>query len=117
VGIELSASACDDFAINLHEFDNVELYQGAVEQVLPVLNLRAGTVLIDPPRTGLDRMTRDAILKMEPERVVYVSCDPATLSRDLKYMLQQGYYLTQVTPFDLFPQTFHVETISLLTRR
>lgn len=112
VGIEASPGACDDFVFNLDEFDHVELYQGTAEAILPGLEIRPRAVLVDPPRAGVDRRAMDAILSMAPAAIVYVSCDPATLSRDARRLVEGGYHLRQVTPFDLFPQTFHIESIS-----
>lgn len=116
IGIELSESACDDFAVNLDEFDNVELYVGSVEQILPSLDVRPKMVVVDPPRAGIERAALDAIIGMQPEVIAYVSCDPATLARDIKRLAAAGYRLEQITPFDLFPQTYHVETVVLMTR-
>ncbi|MCL4562520.1 MAG: class I SAM-dependent RNA methyltransferase [Chloroflexi bacterium] len=113
MGVELSQAACEDFAANLDEFDNVELYQGAAEDVLPALQVRADGMVVDPPRSGLDPRALDAIAAMQPPVLVYVSCDPSTLARDAKRLLAKGYTLEQVTPFDLFPQTYHIESISL----
>jgi 23S rRNA (uracil1939-C5)-methyltransferase len=116
IGIELSASACADFAVNLDEFENVELYEASAEAVLPALNVKADIVLLDPPRAGLDKAALDALMALQPPMIIYVSCDPSTLARDLKRMLEHGYTLQQVTPFDLFPQTYHIESISVLTK-
>ena len=115
IGIELSDSACDDYATNLDEFDNVSLYMGAVEEVLPSLEIHPDVVVIDPPRAGLDKRVITAIVTARPQKVIYVSCDPATLARDVKRFSQQGYNLVSVTPFDQFPQTHHIETISLFS--
>jgi len=115
IGIELSDSACDDYATNLDEFSNVDLYVGAVEGVLPTLTVHPDILVIDPPRAGLDQRVISAIAKLLPEKVIYVSCDPATLARDIKRFDQSGYTLQSVTPFDQFPQTYHIETISLMT--
>lgn len=116
IGVELSESACDDFAVNLDEFDNVELYMGAAETILPALKIKPDIVLIDPPRSGIERRALDALIALQPEQIAYVSCDPATLARDVKRLTSGGYRLSRVTPFDLFPQTYHVETICLLER-
>ncbi len=116
IGVEVSPSACADFAANLDEFDNVELYQGTAEQVLPALDVRPGAVMVDPPRAGLERAALDALVRLAPPVLVYVSCDPATLARDLKRLLAAGYTLEETQPFDLFPQTYHIESISLLRR-
>jgi 23S rRNA (uracil1939-C5)-methyltransferase len=113
IGIESSPSACEDFAINLDEFDNVELYEGLAEEILPHLKAKPDIVLVDPPRAGLDKHVLDGILKRNPQVLAYVSCDPSTLARDSKRMIEGGYKLKQVAPFDLFPQTYHIESISL----
>ncbi len=112
----MSESACEDYAVNLDEFDNVELYVGAAEQILPALKIQPDIVVVDPPRAGIERQALDALIELQPNTIAYVSCDPATLARDLKRLVAAGYRLEKVTPFDLFPQTFHVETIALLTR-
>jgi 23S rRNA (uracil1939-C5)-methyltransferase len=113
IGIESSSSACEDFAVNLDEFDNVELYEGLAEHVIPLLEAEPDVVLVDPPRAGLDKHVVDGILKLNPQVIAYVSCDPSTLARDSKRIIEGGYILKQVTPFDLFPQTYHIESISL----
>ena len=120
-GIESAPTACEDFALNLDEFENVALYEAAAEDVLPLLDLRPDVVLLDPPRAGLDRRALDAVLKLAPATIAYVSCDPSTLARDAARLVSTsstqgisgGYRLTDVTPFDLFPQTFHIESISI----
>lgn len=116
IGVELSEAACEDYAFNLDEFDNVELYMGEAEMVLPLLNLRPDIVLVDPPRAGIERKALDALVGLQPPTIAYISCDPATLARDIKRLTAAGYKLMQVTPFDLFPQTYHIETISWLQR-
>jgi 23S rRNA (uracil1939-C5)-methyltransferase len=116
VGIELSESSCNDFAVNLDEFENVSLYIGAVEEILPELKLKPQAVLLDPPRAGIDPNAMAALIEAAPQQIVYVSCDPATLARDVQKMVAAGYVLESVTPFDLFPQTYHVECISVLTK-
>jgi 23S rRNA (uracil1939-C5)-methyltransferase len=116
IGIESSPSACDDFTANLDEFEAVELYQAPAEEVLPGLVVSADAAIVDPPRAGLDKRTLQAIVDLGTHRLAYVSCDPSTLSRDARYLIAKGYRLIQVTPFDLFPQTFHIESISLFER-
>jgi len=115
-GIELAESACNDYAANLEEFDHVSLYMGKVEHVLPVLEIKPDLVLLDPPRAGLDPKALEGLLKAAPQEIIYISCDPATLARDLQRLTAEGYALKNVTPFDLFPQTFHVETITMMSR-
>jgi 23S rRNA (uracil1939-C5)-methyltransferase len=116
IGIESSASACEDFTVNLDEFDNVELYEGNAEEVIPFLEAKPDIVVVDPPRAGLDKTVVDGILKLEPNLVAYVSCDPSTLARDAARLINGGYRLKHVTPFDVFPQTYHIESISLFER-
>jgi SAM-dependent methyltransferases related to tRNA (uracil-5-)-methyltransferase len=113
IGIESSPSACEDFAVNLDEFDNVELYEGLAEEVIPYFEAKPEIVLVDPPRAGLEKRVVDGILELRPRFMAYVSCDPSTLARDSKRLIEGGYKLKQVTPFDLFPQTYHIESISL----
>jgi len=116
IGIELSESACNDYASNLEDFDHVSLYVGAVEEILPALQEKPDVVLLDPPRSGLDQAVIDQLIKLAPDQIVYVSCDPSTLARDLRLLTAGGYTLDMVQPFDLFPQTFHIESISILSR-
>jgi 23S rRNA (uracil1939-C5)-methyltransferase len=116
IGVESFPSACKDFAFNLDEFDNVELYEGLAEDVIPHLDLNADVVLLDPPRAGLEKRVVDGLLKLNPGVIAYVSCDPSTLARDAARLINGGYKLKDVTPFDLFPQTFHIESISLFER-
>lgn len=116
IGVESSESACEDFAVNLDEFEGVELYEGAAEDVIPHLEAEPALVLVDPPRAGLERQVLDSILKMNPPTLLYVSCDPSTLARDAARLAAGGYRLVEVTPFDLFPQTYHIESISLFQR-
>jgi 23S rRNA (uracil1939-C5)-methyltransferase len=116
IGIELSPWAVNDFVANLDEFDNVEIYQAAVEDVLPQLPVEPEAVIIDPPRSGLHPRVVDALLDKKPEKIVYVSCDPATLARDVRRLLEGGYRLEEIQPFDMFPQTYHVETVCFLKR-
>ena len=83
IGIESSESACEDFAINLDEFDNVELYEGAAEEILPGLVSHASSVtymIVDPPRAGIEKHALDAIINIKPQVIAYVSCDPSTLA-------------------------------------
>lgn len=116
IGVETSESACEDFAFNLDEFDNVELYEGTAEEVLPALAGRLDSstyVIVDPPRAGIEKHVLDAIISIKPQIIAYVSCDPSTLARDAARLINGGYRLVEVTPFDLFPQTYHIESISI----
>jgi 23S rRNA (uracil1939-C5)-methyltransferase len=116
IGIESSPSACDDFTVNLDEFDTVELYEAPAENVLPALDLKPDIVIVDPPRLGLDKRALDALLVPGPARIAYVSCDPSTLARDAARLIAGGCRLIQVTPFDLFPHTYHIESISIFEK-
>lgn len=116
IGIELSASACEDFAVNLNEFEGVELYEGLAEDVIPHLEADPALVLVDPPRAGLERAVLDSILRLNPPTILYISCDPSTLARDAARLIAGGYRLVEVTPFDMFPQTYHIESISLFQK-
>ncbi len=113
VAIEAAESSCADFAVNLDEFENVELYQAAAEEVLPYVQFQPQVILVDPPRSGLDVAALNGLLDQKAEWLAYVSCDPATLARDARRLLAGGYQLISMTPFDLFPQTFHIESISI----
>ena len=73
-------------------------------------------IVVDPPRKGCDIKALETIIKMEPKRIVYVSCDPATLARDVKYLREQGYRLQRVRACDMFPNSFHVETVVQLSK-
>ena len=112
VSIETSPNACQDFTTNLDEFDHVELYEAAVEDVLPALDLQPDVILVDPARSGLARGALDGILSLAPQTLAYISCDPATLGRDAKRLSSGGYQLQKITLFDLSPQTYHIESIS-----
>ena len=115
IGIESSLPTCEDFTVNLDEFDHVELYEGAAEDVIPLLEAEQPIVLVDPPRAGVDKRALDGIRELAPGFIAYVSCDPSTLARDVARLIAGGYRLIDVTPFDLFPQTYHIESISLFT--
>lgn len=116
IGIESSLSACEDFSVNLDEFDHVELYEGTAEDVIPRLEAEQPLVLVDPPRSGVDKHALDGIRELSPQVIAYVSCDPSTLARDAARLIAGGYRLGEVTPFDLFPQTYHIESIAIFEK-
>jgi 23S rRNA (uracil1939-C5)-methyltransferase len=119
IGVESSESACEDFAVNLDEFDNVELYEGTTEDVLPGLVKQIAEqsiMIVDPPRAGIEKSALDAIIEIQPQVIAYVSCDPSTLARDAGRLINHGYRLMEVTSFDLFPQTYHIESISIFEK-
>jgi 23S rRNA (uracil1939-C5)-methyltransferase len=98
---------------------NVEFYAGKAEKVLPKLyskNIKANVVIVDPPRKGCEKEVVDTIIKMQPEKVVYVSCNPSTLARDIKILEEGGYILNNVQPVDMFPWSHHVESVVLMSR-
>ena len=116
VAIEVEPSACQDYVVNLDEFDNVELYEAPAEVTLGSVDFHPDAIIVDPPRAGLEGAALDGLLRQQPQWLAYVSCDPATLARDVRRLAAGGYELVQVTPFDLFPQTYHVESISLFEK-
>ena len=103
----------------LNGVQNVEFFVGKSEEVIPELindNVKADVIVVDPPRKGCDQKLLKAIGETKPERVVYVSCDPSTLARDLKILDEYGYKTVEVQPVDMFPQTSHVETVVLMSK-
>ena len=94
---------------------------GKAEEVLPKKyreeGIKADVIVVDPPRKGCDEALLSTIVQMQPKRVVYVSCDSATLARDLKYLTNEGYVVTKGTVVDQFPHTVHTEAVCLLSRK
>ena len=121
-GVEIIPAAIENAKENarLNGFDNTEFFVGKAEEVLPEQFARTGeradVIVVDPPRKGCDETLLSTIIKMQPDRVVYVSCDSATLARDLKYLCERGYELKKVCPVDMFPNTVSVETVVLLSQ-
>ena len=120
VGIEIVKEAILDAKKNAkrNQISNVEFLQGAAEDVIPMLykkGLQADVVVLDPPRKGCDENVVHTILKINPQKIVYVSCDPATMARDIK--LLENYEIKIVQPVDMFPHSSHVETIVLIQKK
>ena len=124
MGVEIVADAIDDAKGNarLNGIENAEFICGAAEDVVPsVINKdskskRPDVVVVDPPRKGCDKTLLETIATMNPKRLVYVSCDSATLARDIKILTELGFVLKKVRPVDMFPHTVHVESCVLLER-
>jgi 23S rRNA (uracil1939-C5)-methyltransferase len=120
IGLEVQAEAVEQAQINaqFNGITNVTFQVGAVENLLPQLGIKPDIVMLDPPRQGCDRAVLETLLLLQPSHIVYVSCKPATLARDLKILCQAGgYQLTHVQPADFFPQTHHVECAAFLVPR
>jgi len=117
VGIEVSKSACADFAVNLDRYEHISLYEGTVERALPVIHVSPDCVVIDPPRKGINRFAIDALVEKKPPVIIYVSCNPSTLARDVKRLMRSGYSLERSVLVDMFPQTYHIESVNYLTRK
>lgn len=121
-GVEIVPQAIDDARANasLNGMENVEFFVGKAEEVLPEQyeknQVYADVIVVDPPRKGCDSVCLDTIVKMGPKRVIYVSCDSATLARDVKYLGERGYKVENVRPVDMFPWSGHVETVALLVK-
>ena len=122
-GVEVIPQAIEDAQANAgrNGIENVEFFVGKAEEVLPEKYEREGitadVIVVDPPRKGCDRECLETMLKMVPERIVYVSCDSATLARDLRVLCDGGYEVKRVRAVDMFPQTVHVETVVQLFRK
>ncbi len=121
-GVEIVPQAIEDAKKNaeLNGTTNAEFYVGAAEEVLPKMyrerDIIADVIVVDPPRKGCAESLLDTIIKMAPRKVVYVSCDPATLARDLKYLALHGYEVKKARPVDMFGHASHIETVCLLTK-
>ena len=123
-GVEIIPQAIEDAKVNskLNNLNNAEFYVGAAEDVMPAKykesggTMKADVICVDPPRKGCEESLLDTVVAMEPKRIVYVSCDPATLARDVKYLEEKEYKLEKVCPVDQFGHTGHVETVCSLSK-
>ncbi len=117
-GVEIIKEAIENAKENakLNGVKNSSFYVGDTKLVLDKINSNFDTVIVDPPRAGLDKKVVDDIIKISPSTLVYLSCDPMTLARDLK-LLSEKYEIVEVTPYDMFPNTYHVETLVLLKKK
>lgn len=116
IGIEEAAGAVADARLNAAEMDNVEFIEGGVEAILPRLDRPIDLAVLDPPRQGCKPEALAALIELAPCRIVYVSCDPATLARDARKLTDGGYQLVEVQPVDMFPQTYHIESAALFEK-
>ena len=128
-GVEIIPAAIEDARGNAarNGLDNTEFFVGKAEEVLPEYyadyakehpgeHARADVIVVDPPRKGCERSVLDTMVQMEPERIVYVSCDSATLARDVKYLRENGYEIRKAKATDMFPMSVHVEVVCCLHR-
>jgi 23S rRNA (uracil1939-C5)-methyltransferase len=120
-GVEVAEESIKDARTNarLNKINNIEFTTGKAEETLPFLierGIEANKVIVDPPRKGCDKKVLDAIVKINPEKIVYVSCNPTTLARDLKILVENGYKVVEVQPIDMFPHTAHIESVTLLEK-
>ncbi len=115
IGIEEARSAIRDAVYNGQDVPTARFIQGKTEAVLPGLDPPPDAVVLDPARVGCHPDVLNALLNLRPRRVVYVSCDPSTLARDLRILVDGGYKLHEVQPLDMFPQTYHIESVATLT--
>lgn len=121
-GVEIIPEAIENAKENAkaNNIDNAEFFVGKCEEVIPQLIEKcasAEVVVVDPPRKGCEKSLLEALVKMNPERIVYVSCDPTTLARDLAILGERGYETKEVQPVDMFSHTSHVETVVLMTKK
>lgn len=118
LGIEINKQAIKDANKNkeLNNLDNITFIADDVAKVINKIEFKPSIVVVDPPRAGLDEKTIKEIIKMNPKRLVYVSCDPMTFARDLN-ILKYYFTIKEITPFDMFPNTYHVENVCLLERK
>ncbi|MGD8398168.1 MAG: methyltransferase, partial [Anaerolineae bacterium] len=116
IGVEADPRAAADFRFNAAGMDHVSLHEGKVHQVLAGAEGEVDLVVLDPPRAGAGEAVVNEIVRLAPDRIAYVSCDPATFARDAGRLAGAGYHLERLQPVDMFPQTFHVESVALFCR-
>ena len=117
IAIEESSAAVRDAALNAEGVDNVEFVESKTEDALETLDVPVDAVILDPPRSGCEHRVLTALARLAPRRIAYVSCDPSTLARDLAILAGSGMSVLGVEPLDMFPQTYHVETVATLDGR
>src|SRR5699024_197405 len=121
-GVEIVEPAIQDARKNaeINQIQNAEFYVGRAEDILPEKykkeQIKADVIVVDPPRKGCEQTLLETILQMQPKRIVYVSCDSATLARDLKYLCKEQYQIEKIQPVDMFPESVHVEMVVLMSK-
>src|SRR5699024_5786033 len=121
IGVELNKDAVKDAIRNAknNNINNAEFYKDDAGDFMVKLaneNKKIDVVIMDPPRAGSDEKFLSSIVKLSPKKVVYVSCNPVTMKRDLQYLTKKGYRVKEIQPVDMFPQTGHVECVALMSR-
>lgn len=118
IGIESVPEAIEDARASAqrNQIENATFHCGKAEQVIPTLD-QVDVAVVNPPRKGCEPVFLETLAKLQPKTIVYVSCDPATMARDVSFLTQNGYQATQIQPFDMFPQTAHVECVVQLKKR
>jgi 23S rRNA (uracil1939-C5)-methyltransferase len=118
IAVEADPAAAADarFNVGAAELDNVRVINDDVTRALAALEESVHAVIVDPPRSGCGPDVVGRLTTLRPERLVYVACDPATLARDSKSISEAGYRLVEVQPLDLFPQSYHIESVALFVR-
>ena len=116
IGVEADPSAIADLRYNARGLEHVVPIEGKTQAALSGLEGPIDLMVIDPPRSGAGKQIVEEIVRLQPQRVAYVSCDPATLARDARHLVEGGYHLQMVQPLDLLPQTFHIESVALFVR-
>lgn len=117
VGIEINKDAIKDAFKNkeINNINNVDFQCGDVSTIINNIEFKPDIVIVDPPRSGLDKNTINQLIKINPKKIIYISCDPVTLARDLN-LLKEKYKINEITPVDMFVNTYHVETVVLMSR-
>ena len=119
-GVEIVADAIKDAKMNAknNNINNCHFYCADAQDFMKKYQGEAmDAVFVDPPRKGCSEQFLQSLVKFKPKKIVYISCNPETQVRDVKFLLEKGYTFSDVYPYDMFPQTFHVETVCLLTKK
>jgi 23S rRNA (uracil1939-C5)-methyltransferase len=119
IGVEVVPEAIKNAEENAERngIKNTRFLVGKAEEIVPSMTEKADLVVVDPPRKGCDETLLSTIVRMDPQKIIYVSCNPATLARDLRTLCDSGFFVKEVWPYDQFPQTTHCEVVALITRQ